>query len=155
MRDLGKASRVVVATGWIALQLTLVATGGLREDRLFAFQMFNESSTLKVHLYRRLKSPAGVLSPVALGEWDARGLDGSVHRVRWRDHVKPIELGLFDRTLHASYGVQAQLSRWRAALDYVATHTPEDAETDALVADVMVVRNGHERSMVRLTSVPR
>ena len=47
-------------------------------------------------------------------------------------------------------GADAYLARLNEALRYVASHTPDDAETRAWVADVSVRRNGHEPSVVRI-----
>jgi hypothetical protein len=42
--------------------------------------------------------------------------------------------------------------RLQAALDDVASHTPDDAETRELVLDVEVRKNGREPYVARLTS---
>jgi len=64
-------------------------------------------------------------------------------------------LATFDATMHASYGAAAQLERWRAALEDVAKHTPEDAETKRLRLEITVRKNGREAQVVRYASAPR
>jgi hypothetical protein len=150
--DLGPRARVVFAGVYLLGQGALVATGGARPDALFAFRMFNESSTLNVHLARAIEAPSGhgtVLVPVENGTWTARDAGGTMHRFHWKDRVPKPELSSFDATMHASYGAAAQLARWHAALDDVARHIPDDAETRALVLEISVRRNGHEASVVR------
>ena len=46
---------------------------------------------------------------------------GVVHRVRWGERVRRPELSRFDATMHASYGARAQIARWQAAVDDVAS----------------------------------
>ena len=153
MVDLGPRSRVAFAAIWVAGQAALVTTAGRRADASFGFRMFPESSTIEVSLSRVVEAPSGhgtVSAPVVDGAWSARDRDGTLRPVRWRDRVLQPELGTFDVTMHASYGAAAQLERLRAALDDVATHTPEDAETRALVLDVTVRRNGGEPHVVHL-----
>jgi hypothetical protein len=153
--DLGPRTRVVFGAVWLAAQAVAIATAGNRPDFAFGFRMFNESSTLDVHLFRRVDSPTGhgtVLVPVANGEWIARDRDGQPHRIKWRDRVREPALAVFDRPIHASYGAGAQLARFQAAIDDVAAHIPEDAETRALVAEVDVRKNGREPYQARLTA---
>lgn len=158
MIDLGPRARVVFAAAYFAAQGALIGTAPRRAERAFGFQMFNESSTLAVHLSRRIDSIRGngtTLIDVKDGEWAARDAYRQLHRFSWRDRVTQPALSTFDTTLFASYGVAAQLARFQAALDDVASHIPEDSETRALVADITVRRNGHEAYVVQLTSAPR
>lgn len=120
--------------------------------------MFNESSTVRFSLLREVEAPSGhgtLLVHTYEGEWTARGKDGTLHRFSWRDRVKVVALSVFDVTLEAGYGAAAQLARMQAALDDVADHIPNDAETRRLLADVTVKRNGREPSLVRLASASR
>jgi hypothetical protein len=64
-------------------------------------------------------------------------------------------VGSPDHERFASYGVDAQLARLQHALDDVADHIPEDAQTRGLAAVVVVRKNGHEPTTVRLESHPR
>jgi hypothetical protein len=169
--DLGRKTRVVFAAVYVVAQGALVLTAARRPDHAFGFQMFSEASTMEVHLSRKVVVPADarsdasqgahraedgtVLVPVTGGTWKARDANGDLHRFAWRDRVKDPVLANLDVQVFASYGAPAQLFRLQAALDDVARHTPEDAETLALVADVDVRRNGHEPIRTHLVSAPR
>jgi len=158
MPDLPPGSRVVFALAFVGAQIALVATADRRPEGAFGFRMFSESSELEVHLVRELDGPdgAGVREvAVADGEWTARDALGVVHRVRWGDRVRRPELSRFDAPMHASYGARAQIARWQAAVEDVATHTPDDAETRRLIVELTVRRNGRLPEKVRLASAPR
>jgi hypothetical protein len=156
--DPGPPVRVFFAAAYLACQAALVWSASHRPDRAFGFQMFNESSTMQIALSREVEAPSGhgtIALPVPHGEWVARDESGSPHRFAWHDRVRAPELCAFDRPAQATYGTAAQLARLQAALDDVATHTPEDKETLRLVADVTLHRNGREASIVRLASPSR
>jgi hypothetical protein len=156
--DLGSRGRVVFAAGWIAVQAALVVTAGSRPEAAFGFRMFPEASTINVHLLRRVASASGngtMLVDVSNGTWVAKASDGERRTTHWRDRVKVGALASFDRDLFASYGVDAQLARIQAALDDVAQHSPDDAETKRLLARVTVKKNGHTPTVVELQSIPR
>lgn len=148
--------RVLFAIAWIGGQLALVLTADRRADGAFGFRTFNESSALTVALYREVDAASGerVRVPVEGGVWSARDRAGMSRRFAWNDRVKRPELGVFDREVPASSAV-TQLDRWRAALDDVATHVPEDAESHRFIADVTVRRNGGKPYVVHLASVER
>jgi hypothetical protein len=55
----------------------------------------------------------------------------------------------------AAYGADAQLARLQRALDDVARHEPEDAETERFVARVLVWHNGGGPRRVVLESTHR
>jgi hypothetical protein len=55
----------------------------------------------------------------------------------------------------AAYGADAQLARLQRALDDVALHEPEDAESERFVARVRVWHNGHGPRTVVLESAHR
>src|SRR6266542_3715913 len=144
--DLGIRGRTVWAGAYLVVQAALVLTASERPDRVFGFQMFNEASTISIALARRVRLADGSSAIVPTdGRWQARDVDGVVHEFSWRDQVADSILTTLDRPVHASYGVDAQLFRLQKALDYAARHLGRDVETRALVADVEVVRNGHER----------
>lgn len=149
--------RVLFALVWVTGQLALVLTASRRPDGLFGFRMFPESSTVAVTLYRDVTAESGVTMrlPVKDGAWIARGKDGAPHAFAWKDRVKRPELSTFDAEMHASYGAAAQIARWQAALDDVATHLDADAETRRLAVELTVRRNGHEPRVVRLESPER
>jgi hypothetical protein len=158
MFELGPTARVGFAALWLGGQVALVATAGSRSDASFGFRMFHESTTLTASLSRAVEAPSGhgtVVVPAAEGAWNARDPSGVLHRIRFRDRVHAPELSTFDTTMHASYGGAAQVARWQAALDDVAAHTPNDAETRQLFLDLTVRKNGHEPVTIHLASRPR
>ena len=152
-------ARIAFSFVFVAVQAALVLTAGDRPENAFGFRMFSESSTISYSLAREVKrSPlAGdvVVVPVADGEWSAKDSQGVLRHVSWRDRVKRPELCVFDATFHASYSARAQLTRLGAALDDVATHTPDDQETVRLLMDVTIRHNGREPEVIHLTSVRR
>ena len=158
MLDLGPNARVIFAALYLSGQAALIATAGRRPDAAFGFRMFSESSTLKASLSRAVEAPSGhgtVVVPVSDGAWNARDREGAPRRIRWRDRVHAPELAVFDQTIHASYGADAQTARWQAALDDVASHTPDDAETRQLFVDLTIRKNGREPVTLHLASAPR
>lgn len=141
------AARAAFAVAWIAGQAALILSASRRPDALFGFRMFAESSTIEAHLTRDIEAPSGhgtVEVAVKGGEWIARDTLGAPHAFRWRDRVIEPALASFDTTFHASYSAAAQVARWEGALDDVASHLTEDAETKRLRLDLTVRRNGHE-----------
>jgi hypothetical protein len=157
----GAWGRTLFAAAWILGQLGLVVTADARPDHAFGFRMFQESSTIQVHLAREVDADTGhgtVLVPVVNGTWIARDHVGTLHRFNWKDRVQEPALSAFDRTFHASYGADAQTERLRAALDDVAAHTlslRDDAEAKALVLEVTVRKNGREPKTVTMRSPRR
>jgi hypothetical protein len=143
----GPPARVAFAAFWIAGQIALVLTAPLRSDRAFGFGMFPEASTMEIHLVRDV---GGLRVPAPHGEWTARDRLGQLHGVAWHDRVRDRALSAIDTRVFASYGVDAQLARLQRALDDVANHIPDDAETTRLVADVVVRKNGRDPSTVTL-----
>jgi hypothetical protein len=128
--DLDVRGRTLFAALYLAVQAGLVLSSPLRPDGVFSFQMFNESSTIKIQLSRRISTPGGERTVAANG-WAG-----------WTDRVADPILGAPGCEVHASYGVDAQLFRLQRALDDVVSHLPRDAETKGLVADVEIRRNG-------------
>jgi hypothetical protein len=156
--ELGPRARVAFTASYLSLQALLIGTAGRRPEHAFGFQMFSESCTARLTLLREIDAPSGhgtVLVPAYHGEWTAEGVDGARHRFEWRDRVQAPLLSTFDVTFEAGYGQSAELARVEAALDDVAAHLEGDAETRRLVVDVTLRRNGHEPTVVRLTSPPR
>jgi hypothetical protein len=118
--------------------------------------MFDQSAVVRTHLQRRVDGVNGpILVPVEYGSWSAHDHKLTRHQIYWRDRVTARELCVFDAKTDAAYGAAAQLSRLQAALDDVATHIPDDAETIALVADVEVWDAGRPARHVHLESPPR
>jgi hypothetical protein len=83
--------------------------------------------------------------------WEARDRAGVVRQFRWSDRVRDATLRYSGAARHAAYGLDAQLFRLQAALDDVAAHIPEDAETRALVAIGEGSKNGWPYREFRLT----
>lgn len=147
--DLGTRARVAFAACWLAGQAALVLTASARPDAVFGFRMFPEASTLEIHLSREI---AGRLVPVPGGEWSARDVSGQLRHFSWHDRVRDPVLSSLDARAFAAYGADAQLARLARALDDVADHLPEDAETIRLRADVVVRKNGREPVTTTLES---
>jgi hypothetical protein len=156
--EFGPRARAAFTALYLGAQAVLIGTGGRRADHAFSFQMFSESSTVRLTLLREIEAPSGhgtVTLPVRHGEWTAPDADGVRHRFDWRDRVKEPILSTFDVTFDAAYGARAQLSRTQAALDDVASHIEEDAETERLLVDVTLGKNGREPTVTRLVSTSR
>jgi hypothetical protein len=149
---LGPRARVLFAAGWVALQAGLVLTASCRPDGIFGFRMFPEASTLEFELTRVV---GGVAIPAPGGEWSARDAAGQLRHFSWRARVTDPVLSSPGTSVFASYGADAQLARLQRALDDVAVHEPEDAETERFVARVAVWRNGRGPSAVVLESAHR
>jgi hypothetical protein len=148
-------ARLALCVGWIAVQAALVLTASERADAAFGFRMFAESSTLTASLSREVEAPSGhgtVTVPVKDGAWVARGPDGRPHDVRWHDRVVQSNLARFDVRMQAGYSAAAQVERWHAALDDVAAHLADDAETLALHLDLTVSRNGREPAVFHFSA---
>lgn len=142
---------------WVSTQIALVITADRRPDAAFGFRMFSESSTLKIALYREVAQDDDQVARVHVddGVWSARDDAGSSHRHAWNERVRRQELATFDTEISAKYAALAQLVRLQAALDDVATHVPDDAETRRFLLDVTVRKNGREPYVVHLASVER
>jgi hypothetical protein len=145
-------TRAAFAACWIAGQVTLVFTAQKRPDHVFGFRMFAEASTMEIHLTREV---AGRRLGVARGEWSAHSLSGQLSHFSWRDRVRDATLAAVDTRVFASYGVDAQLARLQHALDDVADHVADDAETSRLGADVVVWKNGRDPVTVTVFSHTR
>ena len=156
MFELGRKARVIFVVLFLGLQLGLVLTAQQRPDRTFAFRMFNESSSLKFELYREVKARRGRRRiPVPDGNWQARTPAGSVAEFHWTSRVRYASLTRPSQFVHAPYGLDAQLFRLQKALDDVAAHIPEDAETLALIAVVDTLKNGRDAGRVTMRGAKR
>lgn len=154
--DLSLRGRTAFVFIYLAVQASLVLTAAHRPDGAFSFQMFNESSTIAISLARRVRTAAGgtIIVPTD-GGWEATDASGAVRRFHWNDRVEDPILRTLGRPVHASYGVAAQLFRLQKALDDVIGHLEGDAETQSVVADVRVRRNGRDAYDTRLESRER
>ena len=149
--DLSPRLRGVFFCAYLIAQLALLVRAQNSPDFVFGFQMFNASSDMKISLFRRIrhKGRARVV-PVRDGAWQALDHSGKAHDFHWQDRVRDGVLSHLDRYVHASYGLDAQLFRLKFALRDVATHSPGDDETEALIAVVDTVKNGRPPEQVRL-----
>lgn len=150
--DVGPRARFGFAACWVALQAGLVLTASCRPDGIFGFRMFPEASTMQFELERVV---AGVAVPMAGGGWSARDASGQLRHFSWQDRVRDPVLSAPGVRVFAAYGADAQLARLQRALDDVAVHEPEDAETQRLIARVQVWRNGRGPESVVLESATR
>jgi hypothetical protein len=152
MLHVGARARVAFAACWIAGQACLVLSAPLRSDHAFGFQMFSEASTMEIHLAREV---AGARRATARGLWSAHDQLGQPHAFAWHDRVRDATLGAIDTRVFASYGAAAQIARLQRALDDVADHIADDAETERLAADVVVWKNGRDPTTLTLRSRTR
>jgi hypothetical protein len=149
--DLPLKARAAFFFAYLGLQVVTLIRAQLAPDFVFGFQMFNASSDMKIALFRQVRRKGHVrLVPIKDGAWQAKDARGTTHAFRWQDRVRDGVLGTLDSYIHASYGLEAQLYRLQFALGDVAAHTPDDHETEALVAVVDTIKNGREYKQVRL-----
>jgi|SRR4051812_14787588 hypothetical protein len=127
----------------------LVATAPLRSDRSYGFRMFQEWSSVTVHLSRRLRD--GRVVPVeSTGRWQARDCRGQPHRFGWAKMVHAPAPHRLDVPGNAPYGIEDQVRRTAAAMRWVAAHTGDDCETAALIAHLAARQNLRRRPPIRL-----
>lgn len=143
MLDLGPKARAVFIVAFVSLQLGLIVTADFRPDRVFGFRMFNESSSVKFDLYRKVRRRgAERVVPIVDGAWEARTASGERRTFHWGDRVRYGALLRTGEFVHATYGLDAQLFRLQLALEDVAAHIEDDRETVALLARVETLKNG-------------
>ena len=132
-------------------------TADRRVDAAFGFRMFTESGSIRMSLYREVVGEGGQRTRIHVddGVWSANDAGGLRRRFAWTDRVRRYELAIFDSETSAKYSVAATLARLQAALDDVATHTADDADTRRFLLDVTVRRNGREPYVVHLASAER
>jgi hypothetical protein len=139
--ELGPSGRVAFTLVFLASEAVFIATAGARADRSYGFRMFPESSSVSVHLRRRLKD--GSVVPLdAAGRWEARDCKGVAHAFAWASYVRPPAPWRLDANIAAPYGVEASLEQVRGALAYVSARAADDCQTTAFVADVTMRKNG-------------
>jgi len=148
--ELRVAGRVAFAVAFFGVELLGILHAQREPDRVFGFQMFNESSRVTVHLFREVaQKKRRVLLPLPDGRWRAPDASGVYHDFAWQDRLRS-RLYLLGQSVHARYGLDAQLFRLQGALDDLARHIPNDAQTLALVAEVETSKNGQPGPVVRL-----
>jgi hypothetical protein len=139
---LRRLARRVVFVAVVATQITFVVAGYRDPHRHFAFQPFNESSTWRADVVRVLADGRRV------------SIREPWHGYRWEELVRgPLARPWVKQ--QAKYGVDSTLAFLAAALDYVATHTPRDAETVRLEARVISERNRGGETATTLVSRDR
>jgi hypothetical protein len=151
VKNLGRTARTVFIVGYLAIQLGLIVTADWRPDRVFGFRMFNESSSLKFELYRKVRRRgAERLVKIVDGAWQARTAEGDRRDFSWTERVRYGALTRPGEFVHATYGLDAQLFRLQHALEDVVRHIDDDRETLALVAEVETIKNGRPGVAVTL-----
>ena len=149
--DLPRNARAPFFCAYLAAQIAVLIWAERSPDFVFGFQMFNASSNMTISLFREVRHKGRVkLLPVEGGSWQAKDEHGAAHVFHWQDRVHDGVLGTLDTSVHASYGLEAQLYRLQFALEDVAAHTPEDHETRAWVAHVETLKNGRDHGETRL-----
>lgn len=135
------ARRAVIVLVVVTQSLAVITAYG-RPHKVFGWQMFNASSDWSAEIYRVESdgSRYDVREPWPGGyEWpglvSGRGLGGPFHRQ------------------HADSGLDTTLDLFESALNWVASHTPDDDRTVHLESIVTVWHNGRapeERLIVSL-----
>jgi hypothetical protein len=149
--ELGPLARRAFSLAYLLALAAAVTYGQLAPDHVFGFQMFNESSSIKIDLFREVERGGRVeLERIVDGEWDAPDAGGTRRHFSWGDRVRKSPLNRLQGFVHAPYGLDAQLYRLERALQDVARHVPEDHETRAFVAEVETRKNGRDSGRVRL-----
>ncbi len=144
-------ARVAFALTFFGLELYGIARAQRAPDRAYGFQMFNESSRVTIHLFREvMRKKRRVLLPLPDGRWSAPDARGVRHDYAWDTRLHGSQLYALGQSVHARYGLDAQLFRVQAALDDLARHLTNDTQTLALVAEIEATKNGEPLARVRL-----
>ena len=134
-------------TGFIVMVLGVqvgFAVNGYRDPhKFFAFQPFNESSTWRADIVR------------VTWEGERLPIEEPWAGYHWDELVGMAALRGPQRMRHAYMGVGATVDFLDDALDWVATHTPDDHETRYLEATVVSLENTHGPTTTVLRSVER
>jgi hypothetical protein len=141
MLDLGPRARITFCVLFFGVEAVLIATAGMRSDRSYGFRMFPESSAIVLQVSRRTAD--GKVTPITGGKWQARDCDGKGHWLSWGKLVRfpaPSKLG---ERVGAPYGIESETQRAEDAVRWVASNTPEDCETRALIAHIERKKNGY------------
>jgi hypothetical protein len=93
--------------------------------------------------------------PVEQGIWAASDTAGTRRRFAWTDRIKTRGLSVVDRDVFVEGAVSTTLEELQLALDDVAVHINDDAESRRLRLEVTIKPIGHEPRTVYLTSVER
>jgi hypothetical protein len=144
--DLGPRGRAIACLVFFGSEAVLIATADLRSDRSYGFRMFPESSSITVHVSRRLSDDSVV--PVEQARWKARDCSGAPHTIIWGKMVRSPAPWRLDAPVGAPYGIDSEVHRTRDALRWVLDHTPDDCETRGFVATIDARRNGQPATQV-------
>lgn len=120
--------RVVIASV-VAAQLTMIVVAYDSDHKTFGFQMFPESSRWGAEIVR--VQVDGQRVPID-DDWG----------YRWSDLVDSRGLTYPSSMHHADSGLRNQFGYLQGALDWVAQHTPDDATTLYIEAEVTYTDNG-------------
>jgi hypothetical protein len=153
MFDLGPRGRTIACAVFFGSEAVVIATAGMRTDRSYGFRMFPESSSIVVHLSRRLDD-GRLVAVDKTGRWETHDCDGRAHTIAWGKMVRWPAPARLDAPVGAPYGVENQVQRTRDAMRWVGDHTPDDCETRAFVAKVDAFKNGRATDPIEL-EVPR
>ena len=123
-----RGRRAIVAAV-LVLQAALLVRGIDADHKEFAFRMFPEASDWRADIVR--VTDTGERIPIDV-DWNG---------YRWAQLVPVRLLDAPSVRRHADAGVDNQLAFLRAALDWVADHTPRDHDTRYLEATVTYWRN--------------
>jgi hypothetical protein len=151
--ELGPRARVVFALVYVLVMVAVVVSAQLRPDHVFGFQMFNESSTVNIHLFRRVRGRRA-LEPLPNGSFVDRS-QGNARTLSWLERVHDPVLSKLDTPTHAKYGLEGQLFRLQLALDDFVARLPKGSDTLGLVAVVETLKNGRDPRVVRLKAEHR
>lgn len=127
----------------LSVQIGFAVNGYRDPHKFFAFQPFNESSTWQADIVRVTWN--GERVPIS-GGWAG---------YEWDELVGMAALRGPGRLRHAYMGVGATVDFLDDALDWVATHTPNDHETRYFEATVMTFENTRGPTMTLLRSIER
>ena len=136
--------RRLAVVGVLVVQAALLVRGAHADHKEFAFRMFPEASTWRADVVRVTSD--GRRIPVE-DPWPGG--------YRWDALVGRRGLAHPEVRRHADAGVANQLAFLRAALSWVAAHTPRDDQTRYLEADVTYWHNADPPRHVVYRSPPR
>jgi hypothetical protein len=142
-------SRIVVARRVIVVGVVLLIVAGIAQgyrgtSPTLAWQMFPEASVWQADIVRITADGNRV---------DVR--DPWPGSYEWSEMVRARGVGSPFAERPASYGIVVTLDTLQHALDWVATHTPNDRETLYLEATVSYQRNADQPTQVVLRSRER
>ncbi len=127
----------VAAVAILAAQFALVVRAYSADHAFFGFQMFPESSEWRADIVRITDDGRRV---DIRAEWPGG--------YRWEELVSGRGLGSPFLRHHADTGLRSTLHFFEEALRWVAANTPNDDETDRLVATVETWHNGRPAEIV-------